>query len=82
MFNCTEIEDEIHFICKCILYRTEREELFTFVQSKYAYFELLDDCHKFIFLFSNGDSKVLSNLGKFIHNSFIKRSECMKLLQT
>ena len=73
-FNCNVLEDEIHFICKCPLYDLERNYLFDLVESKVSDFPSLDDKDKFIFFLSCDDQQILTNLGKFIYKSFIKRS--------
>ena len=73
-FYCNVLEDEIHFICKCPLYDSERNYLFDLVESKVSDFPSLDDKEKFIFLLSCDNQQILTNLGKFIYKSFIKRS--------
>ena len=60
---------------KCRLYDDYRLTLFTKIV------EILPDCsslaepNKFVFLLTNKDSRILTWVGKFIFESFIKRDE-------
>ena len=71
---CKEVEDEQHFITKCLLYKKERLILFEKVKTIYASFPNFTEQEKFIFLLSSSDCKVLSWTGKFIYNSMHARA--------
>ena len=70
--NCkNEVEDECHFITKCTLYKTEREELFAEAQMNSTLFnELPTGQAKFIFLLSNENTAVLNKLAAYVYKSF------------
>ena len=69
------VEDECHFITSCPLYSTGREILYTEAKrNATAFEEIPTDKQKFIFLLSNENTKLLTTLAKFVHESFNIRS--------
>ena len=74
---CTsgEVEDEIHFITKCSLFKNERKELFNIVQNKsIANFLELQEIEQFTHLMINDEPNILQALGKFVYSCFRKRN--------
>ena len=69
----SEIEDELHFITSCPRYENERIPLYRTAIENSIHFENLSNESKFIFLFSNEDLSVTSQLGSFVYNSIKKR---------
>lgn len=63
------VEDELHFLCHCDLYRDLRKELYDFVTTKNAAFSLLSDDDRFITLMSNFNKYI----GKYMKNAWFKR---------
>ena len=63
------IEDEFHFIITCPLYENERNSLFLACDENFMHFETMSNDTKFIFIMSNEDIYVTSNLGAFIFKS-------------
>ena len=63
-FYCrNDVEDEIHFLVKCPVYQENREKLFETCQNNCANFNNIDtDEQKFIFLMTNDDINVMSDL--------------------
>ena len=45
-----EVEDELHFICKCTMYNDLRQNLYDTVQTQFEEFYRLTDEEKFIYL--------------------------------
>ena len=76
-FSCrNDIEDELHFITKCPLYKNERESLFQTCRDSSIHFDsYTSDYQRFVFILSNEDHTVLRSLSKFISTSFEKRKE-------
>ena len=74
---CNVLEDEIHFITECMLYECERRFLYQKVNSYDYIFEHLSNQEKFIYLLRSANSSVLSHLGKYIYDSFMKRDSSM-----
>ena len=73
--ECKVVENEVHFFLYCQLYRKERQELFDKVTEMLPNFPLLPDANRLIFLLCNEHDVILSWVGKFIFNSFKKRTE-------
>lgn len=80
MCNSNSIEDEKHFILSCPLYKSEREALFTNLNS-FTNFRSLDQNEKFHFIMSynNGDSEVFRYISKFINLCADKRKVAQAL---
>ena len=72
---CHVPENEMHFIMDCKIYEAERQALFNAISTHHNNFEYLERKDKFIYLFSSNNPCHLTWLGKFIYQSFIKRSE-------
>ncbi len=45
-----EVEDEIHFVCKCNLYNYLRQTMYRIVEHKHTDFYMYDNKYKVIFL--------------------------------
>ena len=71
------IEDECHFITTCPKYDTERIILYMAATENSKHFENMPNETKFIFLFSNEDTNVMSQLGAYIFNCLKKRENEM-----
>ena len=69
----SDIEDECHFITTCPKYDTERIPLFRAATENSTHFVNMSNELKFIFLFSNEDLNVMSQLGSYIFNCMKKR---------
>ena len=68
------VEDEIHFVTRCIVNRSERCLIEAKVSQLYPSFAYLDDYQKFIFFMNHHDARILTWFGKFLHNSFNARN--------
>ena len=73
--SCNVIEDEMHFIVSCGLYKNERENLFEACKNTSTFFEGMADEAKLIFILSNEDKIAESKLGNFVYKCFTKRSK-------
>ena len=71
---CNVQEDEIHFVMDCVMNVSERNTLLYNITADYSSFENLDKISKFKRLFSTENAQHLTWLGKFLHKSFIKRT--------
>ena len=71
---CGVVEDEIHFILTCALYKDERDIFFRRITEKYSFFVRLNENDKITYLFKSNDPQILSWLGRFINSCFTKRS--------
>ena len=69
--NCGEVEDEAHFLLRCVKFSTERENLFEKIADRVS-FELLPDKDKLRILLNGSD--IVKSTSQFIINSFDKRS--------
>ena len=72
---CNVVEDEFHFLLQCQLYSNERRALFNQISEILPEFVRLPDPNRFVFLLCNEHNSILSWVGKFIYNSFNKRTE-------
>ena len=68
--TCNIIKDEIHFLVGCRLYAGQRAKLFVEILNSFPEFQNMDDFGKFVFMLSYPDPKLLTIVGKFIHNCF------------
>ena len=69
-YTLNAIEDEIQFLAGCRLYAGEREKLFAAILNSYPEFQNMDDFGKLVFMLSYAETKLLTIVGKFIHNCF------------
>jgi hypothetical protein len=69
------IEDEIHFLCKCITYNNFREDLYTIVKEQKPEFDSLNNVEKFKFLLSNFD--IIKPVTIYIQKSWQYRNQLM-----
>ena len=69
-----DIEDELHFIVACPVYENLRRSLFRMCSNTSIHFESMSNEEKFIFILSNEDVNVVSQLGSFIFNSLKVRA--------
>ena len=63
-----EIEDEEHFIIRCIKFTKEREELFELISSKVKYFTHLQVKQKLFWILNCEELDILNSLGRFLTN--------------
>ena len=77
---CDSIEDEEHFLINCQLNQPDRAIMFNNIQSVYPCL-MKNQSEKYIFLMKTDNTQVLKWLGRFIHNSFLQRSELMGVPQ-
>ena len=68
--QCTVIEDELHFVCQCMINNDARECMYDKINRVYGDFNNLSEEDKFLFLMSNDDVRILNWFGKFIYHSF------------
>jgi hypothetical protein len=76
---CNEVEDEVHFLINCNLYKKERETLFHQVELKCQHFLSLNSVDRFIFLVTSED-KIVSETAKFCHSAFEHRKDWLHTL--
>ena len=77
--SCKVVETEIHFLLKCPIYECYRKELFSKILSVDSYVKEMLPINKFIYLMTSSDAQILKWVGKFVHLSFIKRVNIMKV---
>ena len=77
---CGTVEDEIHFLIHCPLYKHERDATFSNITRTHPEFQDLSDENKFIFLLENTDQQIITWTGKLIYKSFQIRAEKMFLI--
>ena len=63
----------MHFLVECMIYNTNRHEMFSKIVKKNTNFYNLDAAQKFNFLLTNQDPQILTWLGKFIFLAFQSR---------
>ena len=68
------MEDEVHFLVECPLYLQYRYELFEQCNIHIENFRNLSKLDKFIAIMENRNEDIILNLGKYVYNSFMKRS--------
>ena len=71
--SCGVVEDEFHFVIECEIFQTQRSNLFNKISIIDATFAFMNDRAKFVYLFSSKESKMLSNLGKFVYECLLIR---------
>ena len=70
-FICKEkIENEMHFLTECPLYKNERAILYQACRENSKNFTSLTKEQKFIFIMTNECANVMRSLGKFVFESF------------
>ena len=78
-FICKDdIEDEMHFITKCPLYSSEREELYKSLKINSKTFESLSRDQKFIFILTNEDKNVMTELAKYTYRAMKVREKAIE----
>ena len=74
------VEDEMHFVTKCDLYKTEREDLFNELNCILAFDLKNMDCNdqfKFIMSCGDGDYNIINCVCKYIDRCFVKRAQSL-----
>ena len=69
---CGVIDDELHFVTSCKKHTTERERLYSYVDSHVPNFCNLNNAERFIYLLTNENPSILLHLSKFVHRCFLK----------
>ena len=59
-YFCNSLEDEIHFVIDCMLYKNDRCILFDNITKLFPDFIYLDSTEKFEYLFKSNDPNVLN----------------------
>lgn len=68
------IEDEMHFICDCVLYKEEREKLFANITSIVPHFTSLSNHDRFEYLMTCNEPDILGILLPYIDKCFHLRN--------
>ena len=76
---CKVIETEIHFLLECPMYECYRKELFSNIVSVDSYVKEMLPINKLTYLMTSSDAQILKWVGKFVHLSFIKRVNIVKV---
>ena len=79
-FSCkNEIENEVHFVTKCPLYKDERLKLYSCCRNNAREglnFDLIPtEEQKFVYILSNKNTAITRSFGNFVVKSFILREE-------
>ena len=74
--NLNQVEDEIHFLCDCLIYSIERNALFHQAYPSNSLFSEFDSLEKFVYLMSNHERAVLN----FVNNAFKKRQSHLAMV--
>ena len=85
--KCNMVEDEEHFVTKCVININERSQLLAKVRCIFPGIELLNTRQIFVFLMCSVDKQIQKCFGIFIHQSFIIRNElqlwmCVPMVDT
>ena len=64
-----KVENEIHFLFECNLYKNLRQHFFQNVEAKYSKFVDFNKSEKVIILFHNVDPYVCKRLGYYVYLS-------------
>lgn len=80
-FICkNKIEDEMHFITSCPLYSNERKSLYkSLIHNSKEFQSLRTEEQKFIFIMTNENVNVMTNLAKFTFNAMQLREKVSKI---
>ena len=68
--SSNKVENEIHFLFECNLYKNLRQLFFQDVEAKYSKFVDLNKSEKVIFLLNNFDPYVCKKLGYYVYEAF------------
>ena len=63
----------MHFMLDCSINEVDRGELMTKIEAVNLRFKDLPPIDKFVYLLTSDNEQILKWIGRFIHNSFIKR---------
>ena len=77
MCDNQDIEDEQHFLLSCPSFSELRTDLLTTANQEIGDFTNMDNTRKFTQILTTNNSRLLHELAKFIHLSFMKRTEIM-----
>ena len=85
--KCYMVEDEEHFVTKCVININERSQLLAKVRCIFPDIDLLNTRQIFVFLMCSADKQIQKWFGRFIHQSFITRNElllwmCVPMIHT
>ena len=73
--KCNMVEDEEHFVTKCVININELSQLLAKVRCIFPDIDLLYTRQIFVFLMCSADKQIQKWFGRFIHQSFITRNE-------
>ena len=79
-FCKTEVEDECHFITKCLLYMKNRNELYSVIKRICLHFDNLSDKQKLIYIMRNENPSIIISLSKFVSESMKIRKDNMTMI--
>ena len=71
--SCGVIEDEVHFILSCHINQNLRVDLIKNIVSIYPEFRNMTENEQIYLIFNNEDRRILTWLGKSLHNLFMLR---------
>jgi hypothetical protein len=71
--NLNEIEDELHFICRCKLYSNLRKQLKQKIIKKFKDFDLLNELEQFVYMMKSEQR----NLAIYVKNCFMMRRDTL-----
>ena len=77
--SCKVVETEIHFLLEWPMYEFYTNELFSKIVSLYSYVKEMLPINKFTYLMTSSDAQIFKWVGQFVHLSFIKRVNIMKM---
>ena len=75
--KCNKVEDEGHFVTKCVINTNERSQLLANVRCNFPDIDLLNTRQIFVFLMCSADKQIQKWFGRVIHRSFITRNELL-----
>ena len=85
-FNChSEIENELHFVINCPIYKTERLKLFEMCRRKVnggiQFDRIPTDQQKFIFIMTTEDHDIMHCFANYLRCCFKKREDCLDTIR-
>lgn len=68
-----QIEDEVHFICDCSYYNSERDAFFKNITDQVPNFASLNSFDKMVWLMTCENTNFIEEFAKFVHRCFYLR---------
>lgn len=71
-----QVEDEVHFLCDCSLYNSERDTFFNYVKNMVPSFGCLSSADKMVWLMTCENKDIIQKLADYVYACFKLRKIC------